>query len=280
MNTLSLPNYNLDVTLLGGQTHLWDFIEGRYVGFDMSKILIMNLSNQSLNWQTYPQNNNFEYIHNYLRLDLNYDEVVTKALKDNYVKNAYNFLPNVRIIKHDFEETLLMFILTQHKNIKSIRKSIRELSKMFGDEVSIEGKKYNLFPKPEKLAEASIKELEKSGIGFRAKYLKAAAKRLVETDLSKKIGSMNENEARGNLLEFYGIGDKVADCILCFSLGFDNVTPLDVWSIRIFQKLYKLPGKFKYDDMRKWTQDYFEGYAAWAGHFLWEYYRSHSNELE
>ncbi len=85
---------------------------------------------------------------------------------------------------------------------------------------------------------------------------------------------MSETDARKTLLGINGVGEKIADCVLVFGLGFDNVTPLDVWSKRVFTRFYKLNPKMKYEDMRFWASNYFEGYAGWAGQFLYEYIRT------
>ena len=43
---------------------------------------------------------------------------------------------------------------------------------------------------------------------------------------------------REKLLSLMGIGPKVADCILLFSCGRQEVFPVDVWVERVMKKLY------------------------------------------
>ena len=85
---------------------------------------------------------------------------------------------------------------------------------------------------------------------------------------------MDENNARRALKEIKGVGDKVTDCVLVFGLGFDTVTPLDIWAKRALVRFYKLNPKMKYDDMREWMSNYFGNYTSWAGQFLFEYIRN------
>ena len=47
---------------------------------------------------------------------------------------------------------------------------------------------------------------------------------------------------REELLEIPGIGSKVADCTMLFSLDKLDSVPLDRWVVRILEKYY--PGKF------------------------------------
>ena len=274
MNKLLLPDYDLNMTLLGGQSFAWDFEDGYYWGFTKDKAIKLKKGNDSLYWQTYPKKDNFNFIKNYLRLDVDYLKIVKKIQKDNHMKLAIKKYPNLRLLQQDFEETLLSFLISSNNNIRSIRKIIRSMNRKFGKSINIEGRKIYLFPKTEIIAEAKLEDLLECKLGFRAKYLKAAAKYLTEKDLSKKIKSMSESEARDTLLEIKGVGEKIADCVLVFSLGFNNVTPLDVWGKRAFTRFYKLNPKMKYEDMRKWIGNYFEGYAGWAGQFLFEYIRA------
>ena len=148
------------------------------------------------------------------------------------------------------------------------------MNRKFGKAIKINGRKIFLFPKTEVIADAKLEDLLECKLGFRAKYLKGAAKHLIEKDFPKKIGKMAETDARNSLLEINGVGEKIADCVLVFGLGFDNVTPLDVWEKRAFTKFYKLNPKMKYEEMQMWAGNYFEGYAGWAGQFLYEYVRN------
>ena len=279
MNKLLLPDYDLNMTLLSGQSFSWDFEDDFYWGFTKDKGIKLKMDvetchGKSLLWQTYPEKDNIDFLKTYLRLKVNYPKIIKKIQKDNYIKSAIKKYPDLRLLKQDFEETLLSFLVSANNNIKSIRKIIRSMNRKFGKTVNIDGRKIFLFPKTEVIAEAKLEDLLECKLGFRAKYLKGAAKYLIENGLSKKIGQMSETQARSTLLGIKGVGEKIADCVLVFGLGFDNVTPLDVWGKRAFTKFYKLNPKMKYDKMRNWISNYFEGYAGWAGQFLYEYVRS------
>jgi N-glycosylase/DNA lyase len=82
------------------------------------------------------------------------------------------------------------------------------------------------------------------------------------------------NDARQFLLSFNGIGNKIADCILIFSLGFYEITPIDIWAQRILTEYYNLDEGLKYEKMRNYFSQYFKENTAWAGQFLFEYIRN------
>lgn len=263
------------MTLLGGQAFNFDFHEeeNTYYGFTKGSVLKFKKENDDLFWQTYPKKNDLDFIKMYLRLDTDYEKILKAIKKDVYIKRAIKEYPNLRLLKQDFEQTLLSFLISSNNNIKSIRKIIREMNRRFGKKIIVDKKTIYLFPETETLANAKLEDLLECKLGFRAKFLKGAANILLETNLGRKIKNMSEDNARKSLLEIKGVGEKIADCVLVFSLSFDNVTPIDVWAKRVLVDFYKLNPKMKYVDMRSWAANYFKGNAAWAAQFLFEYIR-------
>lgn len=75
-----------------------------------------------------------------------------------------------------------------------------------------------------------------------------------------------------------GIGNKVADCILLFSLDKLESFPLDRWMIRILEKYYskkfqidtKTITEKQYDILHEKIVDYFGLYAGYAQQFLFK----------
>lgn len=274
MNKLLLPDYDLNMTLLGGQSFAWDFKDDYYLGFTRDKAIKLKKEKHFLFWQTYPEKDDLDFVKKYLRLDVNYPKIIKNIQTDRYMKSAIKKYPGLRLLKQDFEETLLSFLVSSNNNIRSIRKIIRAMNKKFGKVINIDTEKMYLFPKVEVIANAKLEDLLECKLGFRAKYIKAAANHLLKSKLAKKIEKMSEFDARNALIEITGVGEKIADCVLVFGLGFDDVTPLDVWAKRAFIRFYKLNPKMKYEDMRNWISGYFNGYSGWAGQFLYEYIRN------
>lgn len=270
------------MTLLGGQAFNFDFdpSDGFYYGFTQDKVIKLKNEMGDLFWQTFPENDNIDFLKSYLRLDVNYPKIINTIQKDKYIKSAIKKYSDIRLLKQDFEQTLLSFLVSPNNNIKSIRKIIRAMCRKFGRKIKIGDREIYLFPETEVIADAKLSRdgvtpsLLECKLGFRAKFLKAAAKHLLETNLHKKIHNMTEKEARNSLLEIKGVGEKIADCVLVFSLGFDNVTPLDVWAKRALVKFYKLNPKMKYNAMQMWLSNYLGNYTSWAGQFLYEYIRN------
>ncbi|MFB5648338.1 MAG: DNA repair protein, partial [Candidatus Nitrosomaritimum aestuariumsis] len=85
-------------------------------------------------------------------------------------------------------------------------------------------------------------------------------------------------QAKGVLCKVPGIGNKVADCILLFSLEKLESFPLDRRTVRILQKYY--PKIFEihtkgitdkqYNILHEKTREYFGPYAGFAQQFLFK----------
>lgn len=65
-------------------------------------------------------------------------------------------------------------------------------------------------------------------------------------------------------MEVKGVGEKVANCVMLFSLGYRNAFPIDVWMKRIMETLYfqgEDTGKEKIADFAKKIYGAYGGYA-------------------
>ena len=277
-NKLYYPNFNHRVTLLGGQSFTWDLIDEKesiYLGWTDKVVMIIKVVGDYIYWQTYPGVDREKLIRRYLRIGINNVHIENIIGADAHVKQAMDKFPGIRILKQPLNLTILSFIISANNNITSIRKSIRLLSKMFGKEVEVPYiGKVSLFPTVDIIADASIDDIRKSKVGFRAKYLKKTSEILLKNGLAKKFDDMSQDEQLATLLQLPGVGDKVADCVMVFAGNAMDITPMDVWGKRILKDLYEIPDTWKYEQYRKWIRKQWWGYGAYAGQYLFEWYRN------
>ncbi|MFB6215834.1 MAG: DNA-3-methyladenine glycosylase, partial [Candidatus Aenigmatarchaeota archaeon] len=104
------------------------------------------------------------------------------------------------------------------------------ISKKYGERIEYNGVAGYRFPTPEELGEATEDELRELGVGYRAKYIIESTKMINNGFSPEKVKNLEYEEAREKMKELYGVGDKVADCVLLFSLGFLEACPLDTWA--------------------------------------------------
>ncbi|MER3408358.1 MAG: hypothetical protein C4292_06485 [Nitrososphaera sp.] len=95
------------------------------------------------------------------------------------------------------------------------------------------------------------------------------------------------DEAKRELLQLYGVGPKIADCVMLFSLDKLEAFPIDVWIARGLAANYSwlaLNARFdknnnnkltlrQYEEVSKRAREYFGCYAGYAQQFLYYHMR-------
>ena len=260
---------NIDDTINSGQVFLWKKIDSKWYGVDGKKILILKdkLDVKSKN------------IHNFFRFDDDFQGIKKQLSKDRVMKKAINNFPGMRILRQDPFQCYISFIVSSNSNIPNIQTRLQKLSQKFGEKKIVNKNEFFLFPEPEKLANASINEIAKCGLGYRTKYVKKAAIAVNKGTIDfPSLKKQDYQEARDSLCQVFGIGKKVADCILLFSLDKLEAVPLDRWVLRILQKYYskefQIPTKTitekTYDDLHNKIVEHFGKYAGYGQQFLFK----------
>ena len=209
----------------------------------------------------------------------NFDSIIKSISKDRIVKKSIDKYSGLRIFKQDPFQCLISFIVSSNSSIQKIKISLEKMSKKFGTKVEFQSQEFFLFPKPKKLAKASVNEIRECGVGYRAKFIREAADMVflkkIDFEYLKKC---NYQDAKNNICQIPGVGNKVADCTMLFSLDKLEAFPLDRWMIRILQKYYSKKFQFKtktitekqYNIIHKKIVDHFGPYAGYAQQFLFK----------
>ena len=204
----------------------------------------------------------------YLDLDLDYRKVRkrVKKRKDPFLADACEKEKGIRILRQDPWEMLVSFIISQNKNIPAIKKSIEMLSEMAGEKkADRRGETYYAFPTPERIAGLSGQELSDCRFGYRCKYVSAAASAVLSGSLELgRLTAAGDEEALAALKGIYGVGTKVANCVLLFGLHHLNAFPVDVWIKKILEEQY--PGGYPYEEYSPWNGIYQQ--------YMFAYYRN------
>lgn len=208
--------------------------------------------------------------------DLKTDYSVIKAelsKKDEYLKGACEFGYGIRILKQEAFETLISFIISANNNIPRIKKCIESLCINYGEKIG--GNQYS-FPKAESLAKIDPDDIRiKTRTGYRADYISHAAKLFVDRPFNRdSFDGLTIEEGRKLVMDFKGVGPKVADCILLFSGSYMEAFPTDVWVERVMDKLYGLKNK---KDIYTFVKNYFASLGGFAQQYL--FYAIRENHL-
>jgi N-glycosylase/DNA lyase len=176
------------------------------------------------------------------------------------------------LLAQDPWEILISFIVSQNNNIPKIRRSIDGLARALGE--PLDGGAF-AFPTPERLASARTRTLAACALGYRAPYVRAAARRVAGGRLDLAALARGDPEtARAALLDVPGIGEKVADCVLLFGLSHRTAFPVDVWVRRAVERLYFRGRRCALRDIRAFARERFGPLAGYAQQHLFVYARA------
>ncbi|MDR2203898.1 MAG: 8-oxoguanine DNA glycosylase [Nitrososphaerota archaeon] len=217
-------------------------------------------------------------------------EITQSVNKDVYISAAIEQFRGLRLVRQDPWECLISFICATYKNIVAIEQTLFKMSQKYGEKCRFDGQEFWLFPSVERLAGVSVQGLEECGLGYRTKYVQATARRVWEEHVDlESFRQLPYVEAKKQLFEFSGVGLKVADCVLLFSLGKMEAFPVDVWVKRILLNHYAdyLPQDLverlrghnslsngEYEKLNLFGRNYFGSYAGYAQEYLYHYERN------
>lgn len=180
----------------------------------------------------------------FLGLDAPLAEVERRLGVEEAFGAALQATPGLRLLRQDPWQCVAGYIVSQWNNIPKIELSTGRLASRWGCthrwyEIDPGAPEVHCFPLPHSLAPLSEEELRFSALGYRSRYLLETARQLANGPST--LGSLADlpyKEALAALLALPGIGRKVADCILLFSLNQPQACPVDVWVRRIIHELY------------------------------------------
>ena len=203
----------------------------------------------------------------YFDLNENYKDIRSRIDpgKDPFLWKAAEHEKGIRILRQDPWEMLITFIISQNRNIPAIRHSVELLAGACGDKkTDSRGIEYDAFPQPEAVASLTDQDLTECRLGYRCKYVHAAARAVLggEIDLHS-LRTADEKAAMDALTGLFGVGTKVASCVSLFGLHHTDAFPIDVWMKRILEEQY--PAGYP-----------FEQYSPWNGiyqQYMFAYYR-------
>ncbi len=189
----------------------------------------------------YEGNVNEEFIRHFFRLDEDVKAIFSRYKKDKTIMDAYQRFKGLRLIRQDPWECIVSFICSSASNIPKIKMNVQHLCATYGHPLILDGRQFNAFPLPGALCDLDV--LKQAKTGFRAKYIYETNTRITQ-ELFETIRNSSYDDAKKLLMEFPGIGEKVADCILLFAFDKGEAFPVDTWMLKIMTKAYlkrKLP---------------------------------------
>lgn len=220
-----------------------------------------------------------EELYRFFDLETSYERIKEKfKAEDEVMKKAILKGEGIRILRQNFFETLITFIISQNNNISRIRKNIESICTVYGSEVEA-GSGIYAFPTVEELAGAKEEDLKKLKLGYRARYIVKSVENYIKKKdriqgciekLAKEYEKQEEENLFNELMKFPGVGAKVADCIMLFATPCKNRFPIDTWIKKIMEEKYamKVESKKDKDKVQKFVEVKFSPYAGIAQQYL------------
>lgn len=235
-----IEDFNLKETFECGQCFRWNEEEdGSYTGVAYDRVINVKLEGDVLIIDNTDLNDFYDIWFDYFDLGRDYKQIKENLSKDPILKEAIQYGQGIRILRQDTWETLISFIISQNNRIPQIKKVIENLASSFGNPIEYKGRVYYTFPKAEELVMFDVETIAQTKCGFRAKYILDAASKVFSGEIDLlKLFEYSTNEIRDILMSINGVGPKVADCVILYSIGRYDTFPTDVWIKRIVEYLY------------------------------------------
>lgn len=263
-----IKNFKTEHVFQCGQAFRWQVEDnGNYICVAFNRVIEIEESYGDL----IIYNTNKEDFNNiwmeYFDLDRDYGKIKDCLGQDPILKESVEFGYGIRLLQQDPFEMLITFIISANNRIPMIKRVIWNISSRWGQRLIYKDKEYYTFPTVEELRGVTVEEIEECSAGFRAKYIVNAVERILQnnTDL-RGIKDLSDDDCHKALKEFSGVGPKVADCIMLFSMQKYSAFPVDVWVKRAMQFFYVAPdvslpkirefGRSKFGDLSGFAQQY------------------------
>ena len=262
-------DFDLDNTITCGQIFRFEKHDNEYIVILKDRVISLKIDGEYILIDSNKQDNLEEVVKDYLDLDTDYNKIIEEINKKDKKINCNKGLKMI----HQYPlETIISYIISQNNRVPSITKSLNLISQ-YGEKVIFKNKTYYLFPSLEDLKKLSIEDFRNCKVGFRDKYLY----NIVNSDLDiNKIDKMSTIEALDYLMNYKGIGLKVASCILLFAYKRYDVFPIDTWVKKYMKDEYNIEGE---KNIKKFAKEKYGKYSGLAIQYMFNSKRNMEKEV-
>ena len=274
-----MQSFNPALSINSGQVFLWEKHGDLWYGIHGDRIV--RFSKDDAGFQSFPELKSCEQ--KMFRLDDDIKAIVADISRDALVRRLVKAYPGLRLMRQEPEQCIFSFVCATNTNIPMIRRMLSAMARRLGRPVKVNGIEFFTFPSARSINKATIDELCACGLGYRAKAVKAVAEGVISGRLDfGALKNASYEEAKKELLQIYGVGNKIADCVLLFSLEKLEAFPIDIWIARALAGHYRwLHEKqfgdkltaHQYDLLSEGARKYFGRYAGYAQQYLYYHMR-------
>ena len=269
------------LSINSGQVFLWEKHGDSWYGIHGEHVVRLTHIDNRVEFASFPEDRSWD--HEMFRLGDDARTIFRELSRDPLMRRLIKVYPGLRLMKQEPHQCLFSFVCASNTNIPMIRRMLYNMTRKFGRPATVDGMEFFTFPSATVIDKAGIDELQACGLGYRAKAIKAAANAIAMGQIDfDELKATSYGEAKKELLELYGIGNKIADCVLLFSLEKLDAFPIDVWIARALAGHYPWMHKKKfgekiterqYEELSDNARHYFGKYAGYAQQYLYYHMR-------
>lgn len=264
---IKVKSLDLKETLECGQFFRYTKVNDIYLVQSSGRVFSLQQKGTTLYYEGVEES----FLTSFLRMEDDFNSILKEIDQDAVIHQAIQEYPGLRLIRQDPWECLLSFLCSSAKSIPHIRTMIEALCKSSGKKM-IQGDYIGFdFPEP-KCIEDDL-QLESVKAGFRAQYL-VETSQCIDRNQLLSLKQLAHSEAQKRLMGLAGVGKKIADCVLLYSLDFLEAFPIDVWIKRGLQKAYFKGEKIGEKKMEEFVQSHFGPLAGYAQLYLYHFWRN------
>ena len=281
----NIYDFDLDHVFDCGQAFRWNktVTDERvmYVGVVSGRVAAISYDDKShtLTLANITKDDYYSFWKDYLDLDRDYSVIKQELSRiDANMEQAVLYGHGIRLLRQEFFETLISFIISANNNIPRIKKCIENLSAAFGEKIEVPEdfhryvgmrQDYYSFPSSKVLSSISPDSISDAcHAGYRCPYIVRSA--AMYCDACDTMAPLPVDEKEMQL--YPGVGPKVADCVLLFSNQNRNVFPVDVWVRRVMSQLYQQEDSVS--GVHKYACSHFGDLQGYAQQYLFYYMRN------
>ncbi|WP_175989880.1 DNA-3-methyladenine glycosylase [Bacillus sp. Marseille-Q1617] len=213
-----------------------------------------------------------EYIWEWFELDVDLAGFYEWAAGDAILSGLTQSYYGLRMIcLPDLFEALIWAILGQQINLSFAYTLKKRLVEQYGESVTVNGKRFWLFPSFHKIAYLDVENLRKLQItGRKAEYILGIAVAMETGELTKEsLMKLDERQVRNTLLQYKGIGAWTADYVMMKCLHVKSSFPIaDVGLQNALKVLLGYDRKPTLEEMEQLSAKW-EGWRGYAAFYLW-----------
>jgi len=278
-------NFNIKQVVECGQCFRWEKAnELDYIGVAHGKIIEVIQEEDKVTFLNTNEEDFKNIWFDYFDLGRDYSKIKKNLAKDEILRKSVEYGYGIRILNQEHFEILISFIISARNSIPVIMRTIKKISEKWGKAIEYKGSTYYTFPTVEEFKDATLEEIKEIGGSFRSKYILDTINNVYNSEKNphhnlKEIACLDDDNCHLQLQNFKGVGAKVADCIMLFSMEKYSAFPVDVWVKRAMIHFYNAE-EGSLPKIRIFARDKFGNLSGFAQQYLFYYARENKISVD